>query len=139
MNKKEIRKAVGLRLKKVRKALFLTQERFVAFFDTGRTNYTRNERGDTFPNCLVLYKLATDFDISLDWLIGEKGPMYYKEKTKKESREKMAGTPAEREQQEFLACMDEIPEMRQRVMGFFRRFRKENERLVKSALKKPPE
>jgi transcriptional regulator with XRE-family HTH domain len=46
--------------------------------------YSKNERGLNFPGLDTLRCLTRDFDISMDWLIFEKSPMYNKEKEQRE-------------------------------------------------------
>ena len=129
VNRKDLRKAVGIRLKKVRKSLSLTQEQIVSSFDTGRATFSRNEKGETFPNYIALYNLAMSYDVSLDWLICEKGPMFFEKKVSLTARR-------DEEEQELLYCMDRIPLLRHEVMAFFLRFKMENDTLVESVLKK---
>ena len=39
-----------------------------------------NENSETLPDTLALYKMARNLNISPDWLIGNKGTMFYSEK-----------------------------------------------------------
>jgi len=129
--KKELRQAVASRLKKVREILGFTQERMVTFFGVQRTTYTRNERGDTFPGYPVLLKLATKFDISLDWLVCGKGPMIFKEKA---ATGGSGGTADVKEMhpehRELILAMTKVPLLHHEVLALFQRFKVENRALM---------
>ncbi len=129
--KKDLRKAVASRLKKVRELLGYTPERMVTFFEVQRTTYTRNERGDTFPGYPVLCKLATKFDISLDWLVCGKGPMIYKEKSNNGKGRVGMKTEMELrpEHRELILAMEKVPVLHYEVLAFFQRFKLENRAL----------
>lgn len=138
--KKELKQAVASRLKRVREILGFTQERMVTFFGVQRSTYTRNECGDTFPGYPVLHKLATRFDISLDWLVCGKGPMLYKEKGFSGSGN--AGEAEIKEMQpeyrELILAMEKVPVLHHEVLAFFQRFKMENKALMEP-LGKPGE
>ena len=38
------------------------------------------ERGDTLPSIDSLYRLSKNFDISMDWLLFNRGPVHYADK-----------------------------------------------------------
>jgi transcriptional regulator with XRE-family HTH domain len=44
--------------------------------------YYKNENGLTFPNLNSLDHMQRDLNISMDWFIFNKGPMFYSEKEK---------------------------------------------------------
>ncbi|UCH94359.1 MAG: helix-turn-helix transcriptional regulator [Candidatus Aminicenantes bacterium] len=141
IKKSELRKAISLRLKKVRESLSFNQERMSIHFGLTRPSYTRTENGDTFPNHLSLYILAVTFDISLDWLICGKGPMFFKEKPgEEEQMETREGTqveePLSTAHRELLGQMEQIPLLHHEVMAFFHRFLLENKELVENAMKR---
>lgn len=144
----ELRRAVGYRLRKVRDNLTFTQDRMSVYFEMGRANYAKYENGETFPNPLVLEKLSTAFDVSLDWLMCAKGPMFFKEKEQKQEEEdkqaqakekaqvrEQEERPLSEEYRELLAHMDQIPLLRHELLAFFYRFRLENKELVEASIK----
>jgi len=49
-----------------------------------RGAYNKNERGINFPCIDTQRRLSEDFDISMDWLLFNKGAMFYKEKDVRE-------------------------------------------------------
>ncbi len=144
MSKKmELRNAVGYRLKQVRQSLSYTQDRMAAYFGTSRTSYTKYEIGDIFPNHLIMHKLASDFDVSLDWLICAKGPMFFEQKQAQpeEGLQSPAQEPPQerkeplsQDQQQLLTHMEKIPLLNHEIMVYFHRFLLENKELVESAM-----
>jgi transcriptional regulator with XRE-family HTH domain len=81
---KKIKQAVGLRLKTVREQAGCSMPEMAVRLHITPGAYSKNERGLNFPGLDTLQYLARDFDISMDWLIFEKGPMYNKEKDQRE-------------------------------------------------------
>ena len=58
------------RLRTLRRAAQLTQEDMARMLQLHRTAYTRYERGDAHPDQLRLLKLASFFEVSVDYLLG---------------------------------------------------------------------
>lgn len=58
------------RLKQLREAKGLYQKDVAAFLGVDRTTYVKYERGDSEPNHDTLSKLASFFDVSVDYLLG---------------------------------------------------------------------
>lgn len=97
--------------------------------------YRKYETGKNFPFRNTLKRLADDFNISMDWLFFNKGPMYYKEKGQKEKEleeermnlEKMtkeiAAGPGVTE---LLEYMKQTPVFYHKLMLFFRDYQTEN-------------
>jgi transcriptional regulator with XRE-family HTH domain len=75
-DKKNIKKAIGARLRVIRKHLQLTQVEIVENFDCGRANYSRMEKGEIFPSPTLLMALYVKFYVSLNWLIAGDGEMF---------------------------------------------------------------
>jgi transcriptional regulator with XRE-family HTH domain len=84
LQSKKIKQAVGLRLKAIREQVGCTMREMAVRLHITSGAYSKNERGLNFPGLDTLKCLARDFDISMDWLIFEKGPMYNKEKEQRE-------------------------------------------------------
>jgi transcriptional regulator with XRE-family HTH domain len=80
MNKKQQLKEIGARLEGLRRQLDFTRDEMAVHFSLTRNGYAKNERGDTFPGLDTLFRLSKNYDISMDWLIFDKGPMAYREK-----------------------------------------------------------
>ena len=75
----DLKREIGQRVKKVRKEKRLTQSEIVSHFRCGRSNYSKIESGEIMPGGSLMVTLHSKFNVSLDWLITGKGPMYIKD------------------------------------------------------------
>jgi transcriptional regulator with XRE-family HTH domain len=132
--KDQLKKDVAVRLRQVRRSMSLTQGEISDHFDTGRANYSRNEKGETFPNPVLLYTLCTRFGISLDWLIAGKGP-----RTREEKR-KMEEPPADSlvvnsEIKEMVTLMTRVPFLLHELLARFYHFKFDYKEVIEESLK----
>jgi transcriptional regulator with XRE-family HTH domain len=144
-SKKKLRKGIGLRLKEIRKALSFTQEVMARNLETGRPNYTRIEIGDTFLNYIFLHKLAMEFNVSMDWLICGRGPMFIhrreeiemeKEGDMQPRAQDQSEKPTNPEFAELLEYMEKIPFLYHDVMEFFYKLKIKHKETIEAMLKK---
>jgi len=82
MNRKKVLQDIALRLKKIRETLGFSAVDMTKRIGTYRTNYYKYESAASFPHFTVLARLGNNLGVSLDWLILDKGPMFYKENRK---------------------------------------------------------
>jgi transcriptional regulator with XRE-family HTH domain len=68
------------RLRLVRKEHQYTRREMALRLGISPANYYKNETAVSMPRTDTLYRLHTDFDISLDWLLFGSQPMHNKEK-----------------------------------------------------------
>jgi transcriptional regulator with XRE-family HTH domain len=124
--RKTLVKEISLKFKKVRDMLRLTTDNMAARMGVSRSGYNKYEYGDAFPNPIGLKILANDFNISLDWLIADKGPIIYKEKTE------LTSTMADvnRDVKSLLADMERIPLLRYEVLTHYHKFILEHKDLM---------
>jgi transcriptional regulator with XRE-family HTH domain len=124
--KKTLLKEFASRVKEVREALKGSQEEMAARFGVGRSSYIKYEYGNSFPALPTLILVSRSLDISLDWLIAGKGPMFYQEKEREqgEATEVQADglTGLEEEVQALLHHMATIPLLRHEVLRFYYKF-----------------
>jgi transcriptional regulator with XRE-family HTH domain len=127
--------AVALRLKAIREQIGCTPVQMAARLGITPGAYNKNEAGKNFPFRNTLKSLAEDFNISMDWLFFNKGPMYYSEKGQREKElaekqkelEKMTqDKAASPEVKELLACMNQDPIFYHKIMLYFRELQAEN-------------
>jgi transcriptional regulator with XRE-family HTH domain len=131
--KEQLRKEIGMRMRQLRKALGYTQEQMVGYFDIGRANYSRIEKGEIFPGAAILHTLNVEFDVSLDWVIANEGQMFYpREKGKRE--EVMDFGPYGDEVRELLVYMDKVPMIKHAVLGFFLEYKAKNKDYINGIL-----
>lgn len=74
--------AIGARLKKVREGVGYNRKQMAARMGVTPSAYSKNEHGLHFPSIASLHRLSEKNDISMDWLLFEKGVMYYRENEK---------------------------------------------------------
>lgn len=67
------KKEVGNRIKMLRDAKGWTQDEAAKLLELSRSTYTNYECGVSEPNLSVLVKLATLYEITVDWIIGNDG------------------------------------------------------------------
>jgi transcriptional regulator with XRE-family HTH domain len=82
---KKITKEIGLRLQEVRQQTGLSAREMAVRLKVTTGGYTKNEGGLSIPNIDSLRHLTLDFDISMDWLLFNKGPRFFKKKTEREN------------------------------------------------------
>jgi transcriptional regulator with XRE-family HTH domain len=144
MYRKDILKDIGYRLKKVREALNNSGPQMASEFGVMRSSYLRNESGKTCPGIMSMRILGNRFNISLDWLICEKGPMYYREKEQKQqepSKTVLETKPAPEtldslpgDIRELLDHMKRIPLLRYETLASFHKFKEEYKEMVSAAM-----
>jgi transcriptional regulator with XRE-family HTH domain len=137
MKDKEISTEIGARLKQIREANRLSIADMARQIGVYRESYARNERGATIPSVISLSNLGYLFDISLDWLIMDKGPMIFTEKTGgSKAVEQTAGyPPLSDEIKELLDYMGKIPLLRHEILSHFYRFKEEHQGMMERAIK----
>lgn len=143
MDKKTLMKDIGSKLRKIREPLGYNHREMGERIRAERSSYTRYENGQTFPQTITLYELGNKFDISLDWLILNKGPMYYKEKEAikevKEEKEEVPPAPPEKvlpdDVKELLDLIEQVPVLRYKVLLHFHDLKEEHKEMIESAMK----
>jgi len=113
---------IGGRLRTVRKHLNYTRQQMARVLGVHQSGYYKNEAGETYPRPETLLKLQRDYGISMDWLLSNKGPMFYKEKARE--KEKTSGLE-ERvpEVRELVDHMDRDPQLKHEILAFFFKYR----------------
>ncbi|NIM12267.1 MAG: helix-turn-helix domain-containing protein [Candidatus Aminicenantes bacterium] len=137
MNRKKRLEAIGSRLRRVRMQLGYSQKKMASYFGIQQSGYTKNEMGGSVPGLHTLIVLSSTFGISLDWLLCEKGPMYYKEKESSFHGGISEIGPADvrKDVKELLETMERIPLLCYQVLSFFQKFKVENKELIESVIK----
>lgn len=142
MSRRKILQEIGSRLQNLRELLNFSREEMAAQCGVTMSGYGKNERGDTFPGIETLRRLSNNLDISMDWLIFNKGPMYYKKKhqemekpldvekepeEKKQPEKKTTGLDeVMTDVRELLEYMAQDPLLRYEVLVYFYKYKKEN-------------
>lgn len=79
MAKDDLFQGTDIRLKKLRKHLNLSTEAMAKYLGLTKKGYAKNEYGETSPSLKALKQLALKDDLSLDWFLLERGPMFFQE------------------------------------------------------------
>jgi transcriptional regulator with XRE-family HTH domain len=135
--KARLREEIGARLRQVRTALSLTQEEMVAHFDIRRANYSRIEKGQIFPGISIIKILRDRFNVSVEWLICNDGPMFLTgdRATGNRAEQPAAGkinTPGKSfgdnasEVHHMLDCMEKVPILKHAILVFFLQYKYKN-------------
>ena len=130
--KLQLRKEIGMRMRKIRKTLGFTQAHMVSFFDIGRANYSRIEKGEIFPTATTLNTLLREFNVSLNWLISNEGEMFL-EKREQGITNRAFGKYID-EINDLLLHLEKIPMVRHAVLGFFMEYKMNNQALLQEIL-----
>jgi transcriptional regulator with XRE-family HTH domain len=136
--KQQLRKEIGMKMRKIRKALGYTQVQMVSFFDIGRANYSRIEKGEIFPTPTTLNTLCREFHVSLDWLIANEGEMFIPENKKQDTKKKRDSGKYNQEVSDLLSLIEKVPMVRHAILGFFLEYKQKNQRIIQEILEKSP-
>lgn len=123
---------IGRRIKKIRTELNMTQEEFGALFGIKRSGISKYEYDECFPTREMVIVLVDKYNISMDWLLCNRGTMYYE---KYDTPLAHSGFDVDTETRDMLVLLTRSAMVRYAVMGFFQRFRLENLELLQKELK----
>ena len=136
MDRNSLLREIGYKLRKFREPLRYRSSEMADSIGAERTGYSKYEQGKASPQLIVLYRLAEKFDVSLDWLIRGKGPVYYK---KKQAKEPGAPPVQANEINELLDHMEKIPLLRHEILAFFLKFKDKNKEMITNAFEETKE
>ena len=119
--KRKLRKEIGARLGQLRETLEMSGNKMASMIAIDRSALLRNEVGQYFPEYSTLVKLSSVFGVSLDWLLVNKGPMYYNEKIV-ELGDKSNKIVIREEYRDLLNNMEKYPVLRYEVLLQFQKF-----------------
>ncbi|MCP5106479.1 MAG: helix-turn-helix transcriptional regulator, partial [bacterium] len=115
------------RLRRFRKTIKLTQAEFVTYLDIGRANLSRIEKGEIFPSLNILVDLRNKFNLSIEWVVFDKGEMLVKDGPV----ETIYTGENKEEIRDLLYYIGEIPAFEHAVLAFFHGYRARNEDILK--------
>ncbi|MCP5106409.1 MAG: helix-turn-helix transcriptional regulator [bacterium] len=114
---------VGARMRRIRKMLNHTRPDMAVELGINRSSYYKNETGESFPGTNTLYWLQRKYDISMDWLIFNKGPMYFKEKSAPAAK-KPGLDEQSPEVGQLLENMEQDPRLKHEILAYFFKYQK---------------
>ena len=132
--KEELKKEIGDRMRTIRKTLGFTQEKMVEFFEIGRANYSRIEKGEVWPGANILHTLRTKFNVSLDWLITNTGKMFIREREKKGYGERVDFGEYTKEVIELLRYIEKVPMVKHAILSYFLEYKIKNQEIIQQFL-----
>lgn len=93
-----------------------------------RSGYYKQERGNTLPRLEILNALHREYDISMDWLLFNRGPMYFREKVELEGEAGSTPDKLSPHVRELIEYMEKDPLLEHEVLVQFFKYkeRKEN-------------
>jgi transcriptional regulator with XRE-family HTH domain len=115
MEKTEFLNGCGQRLKKVRKTLRMTQDKFSETLGTAKSTYVRYELGEMMPKLQFLANLITRIRVDSNWFLTGSGEMFQREKVMDASQINPEAFTNKR-YLEMLKLMN-IPEVEQLIMA----------------------
>ena len=138
--KEDLKREIGLKMRKIRKAMGFTQEKMVSHFNIGRANYSRIEKGEVLPNATVLNCLRTQFGVSLDWLIAGFGNMFVRDENQdrgKKTPESSGEADNYREEtRDLILTMEKIPMVKHAMLGFFLEYKVKHRDVIQEVMGK---
>lgn len=100
--------AVGGRLKYIRQGLHLNQTEMAQKLGLSQSAYYKKECGYTLPGIFTLLYLHDKMNISLDWLLLGRGPVYYRDKQMVSRELKEKANNLKNDLPEFLKLLDTL-------------------------------
>lgn len=139
MTRKQRLKEIGSRLTQLREQLNYSRDKMAALCEVTESGLAKNERGDHLPQLDTLENLVKKFDASMDWLLFNKGPLFFKEKTHEEKPPVQQKQPEKQPGEKFLGLEHVMPDVNElldymakdpllkyEVLVFFYKYKKEN-------------
>ena len=128
IHEKNTIREIGDRLKKLRESLNYSRNRMAALLGITPNGYGKNESGISFPSIPTLKRLSKDLNISMDWLIFNRGPVHFQEippavNTEEEKKPDLVEIIPDIK--ELLDYMEQNQQFRYEVLAFFYRYKKE--------------
>jgi transcriptional regulator with XRE-family HTH domain len=132
MRQKELADAINTKLKQIQQALKYTNTIMAQKMSITPGNYRRNAKRKAMPQTYTLYNLAASLDISLDWLLLDKGDMFCKdtEADAEETPTPPAEQPLSSDLKELVDHMERIPLLRFEMLNHFHKFKEANRKII---------
>ena len=132
--------AVGKRIALIRDELRYTLSEMALKLGIHGDNFYKNEIGYSIPGIDKLYRLHTDFDISLDWLLFGSKPMHNKDKQPIIKPEKKIGMENKFPHvRELMDAMEQDPLLMHEMLLNFFKYKQNKEALASQEPAKPKE
>jgi len=121
---------VGSRLKEIRQRLKMTQAQLGEKLGINGSAVAKHEKGICFPNGKMLDILATQYNVSMDYLLCGRGALFYEDKDNSGSNRLKNMIKGDIELEELFSLVSSKSWVRHAVLSFFQRFKLENRELI---------
>ena len=133
--KQQLREEVGKRLRQFRIKKSLTQSELCSHFGMGHANYSRIERGQVFPGLSILVTLREKFNVSLDWLLCNKGEMFLADEASKDEFINLGDYQTD--VVDLLYHMEHVPMIKHAILSYFLEYKTDHENIIRKVLNPP--
>ena len=131
----DLLKEMGHKLSQLRQNQKDTISQMADRLGVWRSTYVRNENGETPISYKTMISLVNRFGVSLDWMVLNKGPMYYKEKEVKNEQPPNPLDSLNPDFKELIEHMERIPMLKHEMLLSFCKFKEDRKDLVETAMK----
>jgi len=92
------------------------------------------ENGVTFPSIKMLNILASQYNVSMDYLVCGRGTLFYEDKDTPDSDRYKNIIDGDKEMEELFSLVSSISWVRYAVLSFFQRFKLEHRHLMEKEI-----
>ena len=129
---------VGSRLKEIRQQLKLTQQQLGDKLGINGSAVGKYEIGISFPTGKMLDLLATQYNVSMDYLLCGRGTLFYDDEDTPDWSRSEGMVEGDKELEELFSLVTSMSWVRHAVVGYFQRFRLEHRHLIDKGLQEDP-
>ncbi|MFC2146362.1 helix-turn-helix domain-containing protein [Acidobacteriota bacterium] len=127
---------VGSRLKEIRQRLKMTQAQLGEKLRINGSAVAKHENGITFPTGKMLNILASQYNVSMDYLLCGRGTLFYEDIDNSDTNRLKNIVKGDKELEELFSLVSSMSWVRHAVLSFFQRFKLENRELIEKEFEK---
>jgi transcriptional regulator with XRE-family HTH domain len=98
----------------------------------------KHENGICFPTGKMLNILASQYNVSMDYLVCGRGTLFYEDKDNSDSNRLKNIIKGDKELEELFSLVSSMSWVRHAVLSYFQRLKLENRHLIEKELEKEP-
>ena len=125
---------VGLRLKELRRKLNMSQAQLGEKMGIKATTLAKHESGICFPTGKMRNILASQYNVSMDYLLCGRGKLFYENKDNSDSNRLKNIIKGDKELEELFSLVSSMSWVRHAVLSYFQRFKLENRELIQNEI-----